>query len=164
MSECPSVTVRNVRKTFLKCVDCGCQTLPQNASKERPWTTAASLYIRGRVNDGALCFQCATERRKRLGLPVENTARDAVSSAPECQVVLKNVHINARKYSWTVGTLESLLAKWRDECLAPHFKNREINFWIVALNDEIIPATAFSSRPISEGDTILIAMGAVAGG
>lgn len=163
MSECPSITVRNARKHFVKCVDCGCQTLPQNASKERPWTAAASVYIRGRANDGALCFNCANKRRENLGLSWEQRI-EPPSSAPECQATLKHVCINTREYSWNVSTLESLLTKWHDECLDSHFKNREIKFWIVAVNNEIIPATGFSSMPISDGDTIFIAMGAVAGG
>jgi hypothetical protein len=65
MCECPSNTLRNTntRKQFVKCVDCGRQMLPQNASKERPWAAAASMFIGGRVNDGALCFNCANKRR-----------------------------------------------------------------------------------------------------
>jgi sulfur carrier protein ThiS len=163
MSECPSITVRNARKHFVKCVDCGCQTLPQNTSKERPWTAAASLYIRGRANDGALCFNCANKRRENLGPPWEQRI-EPPSAAPECQATLKHVCINTREYSWTVSTLESLLTKWHDECLTSHSNNREIKFWIVAVNNEIIPAARFSSTPISDGDSIFIAMGAVAGG
>lgn len=163
MSECPSITVRNARKHFVKCVDCGCQTLPQNASKERPWTAAASLYIRGRANDGALCFNCANKRRENLGLSWEQRIEPS-RPAPECQATLKHVCINTREYNCSVSTLESLLTKWHDECLDSHFKNRDFKFWIVAVNNEIIPATGFSSTSISDGDTIFIAMGAVAGG
>jgi hypothetical protein len=144
-------------------MDCGCQTLPQNATKEHAWTAAASLYIRGRANDGALCFTCANKRRETLGLSWEQHIKPP-SPAPECHATLKHVCINTREYSWTVSTLESLLTKWHDECLDSHSKNREIKFWIVAVNNEIIPATGFSSMPISDGDSIFIAMGAVAGG
>jgi sulfur carrier protein ThiS len=144
-------------------VDCGCQTLPQNASKECPWTAAASLYISGDVNDGALCFNCANKRRETLGLPLEKEHGEVVSPAPVCETKLKKVRINTREYSWKVSTLESLLTKWRDECL-DSFKNMEIKLWLVAVNDEIIPATSFGSMPISDGDTIFIAVGAVAGG
>lgn len=161
--EYPSTTLRNTRKEFLKCVDCGCQTLPQNASKERPWAAAASLYISGRVNEGAVCFNCANKRRQTLGLPTEKEHGEIVSPTPLFETKLKNVHINAREYTWNVGTLESLLTKWRDECFRG-FKNRELRFWLVAVNDEIIPATSFGSMPISDGDTVFIAMGAVAGG
>ena len=163
MIECPSSTVRNLRKHFVKCVDCGCQTLPQNASKERPWTAAASLSISGGVNNGALCFNCANKRRERLGFPLVKEHCELVSATPVCERRLKKVRINTREYSWTVSTLESLLTTFRDESLAS-FKNREIKFWLVAVNDEIIPATSFTSMPISDGDTIFIAMGAVAGG
>ncbi len=163
MSECPSTTLRNTRKHFVKCVDCGCQTLPQNASKDRRWAAAASLSISGGVNDGALCFNCANKRRETLGLPLEKEHGEVVSPTPVCETKLKNVRINTREYSWNVSTLESLLTKWRDECLRS-FRNREIKFWLVAVNDEVIPATSFSSMPISDGDTIFIAMGAVAGG
>jgi hypothetical protein len=164
MSECPSITVRNTRKVFVKCVDCGCQTLPQNASKEWPWTAAASLYIRGRANDGALCFSCANKRRETLGLPVEKKHSEPVKPAPLCETKLKNVRINTHSYSWEIGTLECLLTKWREDCLGPGFKHRPIKLWLVAVNDEIIPAASFSSMPISDGDMIFIAMGAVAGG
>ena len=163
MSECPSSLLRNTRKHFVKCVDCGCQTLPQNASKERPWTATASLYVSGAVNDGALCFNCANKRRETLGLPVEKEAGERVRASPACETKLKKVRINTREYSCNASTLESLLTKWRDECIRS-FKNREIKFWLVAVNDEIIPATSFSSMPICDGDTIFIAMGAVAGG
>ena len=78
-------------------------------------------------------------------------------------VLLLRQPSNAREYTWNVGTLESLLTKWRDECFC-ELKNRELRFWLVAVNDEIIPATSFSSMPISDGDTVFIAMGAVAGG
>jgi hypothetical protein len=144
-------------------MDCGCQTLPQNATKEHAWTAAASLYIRGRANDGALCFTCANKRRETLGLSWEQHIKPP-SPAPECHATLKHVCINTREYSWTVSTLECLLTKWHDECLTSHSKNREIKFWIVAVNNEIIPATGFSWMPISDGDSIFIAMGAVAGG
>ena len=163
MSECPSSMLRNTRKHFVKCVDCGCQRLPQNASKERHWTAAASLYISGGVNDGALCFTCANKRRETLGLPVEKEHGEVVSPTPVCETKLKTVRINTREYSWNVSTLESLLTKWRDESLGT-FKNMEIKLWLVAVNDEIIPATSFGSMPVSDGDTIFIAMGAVAGG
>ena len=124
-----------------------------NASAEciegPPWTTAASLYIRGRANDGALCFNCANKRRENLGLSWEQRI-EPPSPALECQATLKHVCINIREYSWNVSTLESLLTKWHDECLDSHFKNREIKFWIVAVNNEIIPATGFSSTSISD--------------
>ena len=164
MTECACSTVRNTRKHFLKCMDCGRQTLPQNASKERPWSAAASLYISGAVNSGALCFNCANKRREALGLPVEKEYGQVVSPTPLWETKRKKVCINTREYSWEISTLESLLTRWRDHCLPSNFKNREIKSWLVAVNDEIIPARSFSSMPISDGDTIFIAMGAVAGG
>ena len=115
------------------------------------------------MNDGALCFICAIKRRETLGLPVEKEAGEGVRPSPECETKLKKVRINTREYSWNASTLESLLTKWRDECIRS-FKNREIKFWLVAVNDEIIPATSFSSMTICDGDTIFIAKGAVAGG
>ena len=164
MTECAFSTLRNTRKHFVKCVDCGCQTLPQNASKERPWAAAASLYISGAVNDGALCFHCAEKRREILGVPVEKEYGEVVRPIPVFETKPKKVCINTHEYSWEISTLESLLAKWRDDCLGSNFKNKEIKSWLVAVNNEIIPATLFSSMPISNGDTIFIAMGAVAGG
>jgi hypothetical protein len=164
MSERPSITVRNTRKHFVKCVDCGCQTLPQNASKKCAWTAAASLYIRDRANEGALCFNCANKRRETLGLPVEKKHSEPVKPAPVCETKLKNVRINTHEYRWKISTLESLLAKWRDDCLGPRFKHRPMKLWLVAVNDEIIPAASFSSMLISDGDMIFIAMGAIAGG
>lgn len=162
MSESPSSMLRNTRKHFLKCVDCGGQTLPQYASKEHPWSAAASLYVRGRVNDGALCFSCATKRKETLGLPVENEHNETIF--PVCETKLKRVRINTHEYCWEISTLESLLDKWRGECLGPSFKYRSMKLWLVAINHEIIPPTSFVSRPVSDGDSIFIAMGAIAGG
>ncbi len=159
MSECPSSTLRNTRKHFVKCVDCDCQTLPQNAAKERPWAAAASLYISGRVNDGALCFNCANKRRGLLGLPLEKEVTRSESPAPKCEATLKKVRINTQEYAWEISTLESLLRKWRDECLAKSFRKMEIKYWIVAVNNEIVFATDFSSTPISDGDEISIVLG-----
>lgn len=162
MSECPSCMLRNARKHFLKCVDCGCQTLPQNVSKQRPWSAAASLYLSGFVNEGALCFDCANKRRAKLGLPIEKEHGDVVSPASGCETKLRKVRINTHECGWEISTLESLLIKWREEDQV--FKNRDIKLWLVAVNDQIIPARSFSSTPISDGDKIFIAMGAVAGG
>lgn len=164
MSESPSITLRNTRKHFVKCVDCGCQTLPQNASKERPWTAAASLYIRGRANDGALCFNCANKRRGLLGLPLEKEPTRTEVPAPKCEATLKKVRINTQEYSWEISTLASLLTKWRDECSPKFFRNNDIRLFIVAVNDNVIPASNFSSMPISDGDEIMIVAGMVAGG
>ncbi len=163
MSERPSSSLRTHRKHFVKCVDCRRQMLPQNAPKEQRWTAAASLCINGGVNDGALCFYCANKRREALGLAAEKEQGES-SPPPVCKPTLKRVRINAREYSWKVSTLESLLIKWRDESLSWSFKDREIRSWLVAINDEIIPARRFSSIPIFDGDTVFIAMGAIAGG
>ena len=164
MSESSSITLRNMRKHFVKCVDCGCQTLPQYASKERPWAAAASLYISGRVNDGALCFNCANKRRGLLGLPLEKEVTPTEVPASTCQATLKKVRINRREYTWEISTLESLLTKWLDECLPESFRNHDIRSFIVAVNNTVIPASNFSSMPISDGDEIMIVMGMVAGG
>ncbi|MGB8771238.1 MAG: hypothetical protein WCC92_16590 [Candidatus Korobacteraceae bacterium] len=164
MSESPSIMLRNTRKHFLKCVDCGGQTLPQNASQVRPWTAAASLYIGRAVNDGALCFNCANKRREKLGLPVEKEHGEVMSPARIYETKLKRVRINTHEYVWEINTLESLLTKWREECLAKTFRNRNINHFIVAVNNEVIPASAFSALPISDGDMIDIAVGAISGG
>lgn len=164
MHEFPSKTLRNTRKIFVKCVDCGCQTLPQNASKERPWVASASLYINGAANDGALCFNCANKRRETLGLPVERAHSETVRPSPACDTKRKRVRINTHDYCWEISNLESLLKKWRDASAGSSFRNRDMKFWLVAVNDEVIPATMFSAIPISDEDNIFIAMGAVAGG
>jgi thiamine biosynthesis protein ThiS len=148
----------------VKCVDCGCQTLPQNAPKDRPWAAAASLYITGQINDGALCFTCANKRRGVLGLPLEKEVGHTEGPAFTCEARLKKVRINAQAYSWEVSTLESLLTKWLDERFPKSFRTKDSRFLIVAVNDTVIPASNFSSMPISEGDEITIAAGAVAGG
>jgi sulfur carrier protein ThiS len=162
VNECPSIMRRNARKHFLKCVDCGCQTLPQNASRWRSWIAAASLYVIGCVNDGGLCFDCANKRREKLGLAIE--FGDIVGPAPQCETKLRKVSINTREYAWEISTLESLLIKWREEGRLSGIKHREITLWLVAVNDQIIPARCFSSMPISDGDKIFIVMGAIAGG
>ena len=164
MSECPSTTQRNTRKTFVKCVDCGCQTLPQNASKERPWAAAASLYISGRVNDGALCFNCANRRKGLLGLPLEKEVAQTKGPFPRCEATLKKVRINSRECAWELSTLESLLTKWLDECFPKNFRSKDSRLLLVAVNSTVIPASNFSSTPISAGDEIIIMAGAVAGG
>jgi thiamine biosynthesis protein ThiS len=164
MSESPSSTLRNKRKHFVKCVDCGCQTLPQNASKERPWAAAASLYMSGHFNDGALCFNCANKRRGVLGLALEREDTHTEGPAFTCDATLKKVRINAQEYSWEVGTLESLLMKWLDECFPKNFRSKDSRLLLVAVNGTVIPASHFSSMPISEGDEITIVAGAVAGG
>jgi sulfur carrier protein ThiS len=164
MSESPSVTLRNTRKHFVKCVDCGCQTLPQNASKERPWAAAASLYISGRVNDGALCFNCANKRRGLLGLPLEKEVTPTEAPAYTRQATLKKVRINRREYTWELSTLESLLTKWLDECFSKSFRNKDSRSLLVAVNNTVIPASHLSSMPISDGDEITIVAGMIAGG
>lgn len=164
MSEYPSSVLRNARKHFLKCVDCGCQTLPLSVSKQCPWSAAASLYSSGSVNEGALCFDCANKRREKLGLQVEKEHADVVSPASGCEKKLRRVHINTHECDWEISTLESLLIKWREEGQVWGFRNRDMKLWLVAVNDQIIPASNFGSTPISEGDQIFIAMGAVAGG
>lgn len=164
MSESPSNTLRNTRKQFVKCVDCGCQMLPQNASRERPWAAAASLYISRRVNDGALCFNCANKRRAVLRLALEKDLSRTERFASTCDATLKKVHINTREYCWEISTLESLLTKWLDECFPKTFRSKDSRLLLVAVNKTVIPASDFRSMPIVEGDEITIAAGAVAGG
>jgi thiamine biosynthesis protein ThiS len=74
------------------------------------------------------------------------------------------VRINAQEYSWEVSTLESLLTKWLEECFPKSFRTKDSRLLLVAVNDTVVPASNFSSMPISEGDEITIAAGAVAGG
>jgi sulfur carrier protein ThiS len=158
MSECPSSTLRNTRKHFVKCVDCHCHTLPQNASA---WTAASTLYLSGRVNDGALCGNCANKRREALGLPVVG---ESSRPAPACDPKMKTVRVNRREYTWEVSTLESVLAKWRDEYPNPRVKKMELARFVVTVNTKLILAADFSSTTISDGDEIVVSAGAVAGG
>ena len=166
MSECPSSTLRNTRKQFVKCVDCGCQTLPQNASKERPWAAAASLYLRGRVNDGALCFKCANKRRGLLGLPLEKEP-DSTSKAecghadvpPASPATPKKIRINKQEYTWDVSTLDSLFARWKEQQFYEKYKNLDASWSLVIVNNRSIPAINFSSVPVSDGDEIFIVLG-----
>jgi thiamine biosynthesis protein ThiS len=165
MSQRPLTSFRNTRKHFVKCVDCGCQTLPQNASKERPWSAAASLYVASRVNDGALCFSCANKRRALLGLPAEQDNGDLKSEcelpvlAPANESTLKTIRVNEREYTWNVTTLESLIEKWKDQYFYDEHKKVDSRWWRVVVNDEVIPADDFSSVPISDGDEISIVLG-----
>jgi len=164
MSQRPPTSFRNTRKHFLKCVDCGCQTLPQNASKER-WGAAASLYINGHLNDGALCFQCGNKRRALLGLPAEQDGGETVTSydrpvlAPANETLLKKVRVNEQEYSWNVSTLGSLIDKWKDQFFYAEYKKVDTRWWRVVVNHRCIPAQDFSSVPISDGDEISIVMG-----
>ena len=159
MSECPSSTLRNTRKHFVKCVDCRTQTLPQNAAN---WTASGALHISGRVNDGVLCRKCANKRREALGLPVEHS--QSTEATPVCAPTMKRVTINRRECVWEIDNLESLLTKWRSEYPNPTFQKRALDRFVVAINDELVRTKDFSSVPISDGDTIIITVGGVAGG
>ena len=165
MSQRPPTSFRNTRKHFVKCVDCGCQTLPQNASKERPWSAAASFYVVSRVNDGTLCFSCANKRRTLLGLPVEQSNGDLTSEcersvlAPAHESMLKIIRVNEREYTWNVTTLESLIEKWEDQYFYDEHKKVDCRWWRVVVNDAVISADDFSSVPISDGDEISIVLG-----
>jgi hypothetical protein len=167
MSERPSDSLRNQRKHFVKCVDCGCQTLPQNASKERPWAAAASLYISGRVNDGALCFNCANKRRELLGLPVQNDP-DSDTPTGECRradfapasaATPKKIRINKREYAWDVNTLDSLIVKWTEQQFYKECTNPDARWWLVVINNKSVPAGDFGLVQISDGDEISIVLG-----
>jgi hypothetical protein len=167
MSERPSASLRNQRKHFVKCVDCSCQTLPQNAPRERLWAAAATLYITGRVNDGALCFQCANKRREVLGLPIEkepdsDTTKvecERAESAPASGATPKKIRINNREYIWDVSTLDSLIVKWREQHFHDKYKNLDARWSLVVINNRSIHAIDFSSVPISHGDEIFIVLG-----
>lgn len=164
MSQRPPTSFRNPRKHFLKCVDCGRQTLPQNASKER-WGAASSLYISGHLNDGALCFQCGNRRRALLGLPAEQDSDETLTSydrpvlAPANETLLKKVRVNEQEYSWNVRTLGSLIDKWKDQFFYAEYKKVDTRWWRVVVNHRCIPAQDFSWVPISDGDEISIVMG-----
>lgn len=167
MSERPSTSLRNQRKHFVKCVDCGCQTLPQNAPREQPWAAAATLYISGRINDGALCFRCANKRRELLGLPAEKepdsgTPKDEgghAEFAPASAATPKKIRINKREYTWDVSTLDSLIVKWSEQQFYENHKNLDASWSLVLINGRRIPTIDFSSVPISDGDEIFIVLG-----
>jgi molybdopterin converting factor small subunit len=156
--------MRNTRKHYLKCVDCGCQTLPRNATEQRPWTAAGLLRIVGHINDGPLCFICANERRRTLGLPLLTGATVLAVAASTGQLTQKHVRINSRDCCWEVDTLESVVARWSEECFPRAFKNKDPRLLLVAVNNLVIRAKDFNSTPISEGDEITIVVGAIAGG
>jgi molybdopterin converting factor small subunit len=165
MSQRPPTSFRNTRKHFVRCVDCGCQTLPQNAPKERPWSAAASLYVASSVNDGALCFSCANKRKALLGLPVEPYSGDLKSEcgrpvlAPANESTLKTIRVNEQEYTWNVTTLESLIEKWKEQYFYDEHKKMDGRWWRVVVNDAVISADDFSSVPISDGDEISIVLG-----
>lgn len=167
MSERPSTWLRNQRKHFVKCADCGCQTLPQNAATERPWTAAAMLHITGRGNDGALCFTCANKRREMIGLPEERETDSGAAKgkgddrvfADASAATAKKICINRQEYTWTVDTVESLLLKWREQQSYEMYKNMDVSWALVVLNNRLIPAVNLSSVAISDGDDILIVPG-----
>jgi thiamine biosynthesis protein ThiS len=99
-----------------------------------------------------------------LRLPLEKEPTRTEVPAPKCEATLKKVRINTQEYSWEISTLASLLTKWRDECSPEFFGNNDIRLFIVAVNDNVIPASNFSSMPISDGDEIMIVAGLIAGG
>lgn len=164
----PSTSIRNTRKHYVKCVDCGIQTLPQNASMERPWTMAAALRIGDRINDGALCFECGNKRRALLGLPVELDSGENLKSKhdrPVPDVPIETAHrkvrINKRELSWEVSSLESLIAKWKDHYAGDEYKDREMDLkkWIVKVNDRQVSPDDFRFLPVADGDDISIVSG-----
>ena len=168
MSRRPPNSLRNTRKHSVRCIDCSTQMLPQFASAERPWTTAAVLRIPGRGNDGALCFTCGNKRRALLGLPVEQD--DSQASKAKCEspvpadpieAEVKKVRINKREHAWKVSTLQSLIVKWKDHIAYDEYKNREMDLkkWVVLVNDKKISPDEFNSLPVADGDEISILAG-----
>lgn len=165
MSQRPPTSFRNPRKHFLKCVDCGCQTLPQNASRDRRWSAASSLHVAGRVNDGALCFSCANKRRTLLGLPVEQNDGDLKTDygrpvlVPANDTTTKTIRINDREYVWHVTTLEALIEEWKHQHFYDEYKQLDSRWWRVLVNQSCVPADDFASVAICDGDDISIVMG-----
>jgi sulfur carrier protein ThiS len=152
----------------VSCVDCGTRTLPQNARKDRPWTTAAALRIGDRANVGALCFECGNKRRALLGFPLEQCGGESVTDqrpfpAPvgPIKTARKTVRINKQSYSWDISSLESLIVKWNDYVCYDEYKGRGIDFkkWVVRVNDRQIPSNEFSQHPVADGDVIAIMPG-----
>ena len=166
MSERPSTSLRNQRKHFVKCVDCSSQMLPRNAPKEASWTAAATLYLSGRINDGALCFRCANRRRELLGLPVEKEPaatlkidRGYADFATASEATLKKIRINEREYIWEVSNLDSVVAKWSEQQFYEKYKNPDPGWSLIIVNNRSIPATQLGSVPVSDGDEISIVLG-----
>lgn len=168
MTERQYTSLCNARKSFIKCVDCCRQTLPQNVTTEEPWVSASALYTKGSANDGVLCFQCANKRRMQLGLPLvaskmiapvstQPSAGDA--TAATCEKTFKNIRINTRKYSGEIGSLEALVAKWCAATFPNVVQSQDRKFLLVAINNTRIQAEDFSSTPIAEGDDITILVG-----
>jgi len=164
----PSTSIRNTRKHYVKCVDCGTQTLPQNASGERSWTLAAALRIDGRINDGALCFECGNKRKVLLGVPVPQDESKVVKGkfdrpapAGPIQATLKKIRVNKREHAWEVSTIHSLLLKWKDHYAYDEYKNRELDLkkWVVLVNAKQISPDEYSSLPVGDGDEICILSG-----
>ena len=165
MTQRPHISFRNTRKHFLKCADCDCQTLPQNASIERPWSAAASLSVASRVNEGVLCFTCSNKRRALLGLPLEQNKRDLKADytrpvpAPAKDSTLKAIRVNEQECTWDVTTLQSLIEKWKEQYFYDEHKKVDSRWWRVVVNDVVISADDFSSVPICDGDEISVVLG-----
>jgi sulfur carrier protein ThiS len=117
--------------------------------------------MNGRLNEGALCFQCANRRREALGLAVDEAPRShiATRSAPAATSTAKKVTVNNQKYTWELTTLDSLIVKWKERQLDEKFRTLDASWWLVVVNDRSIPAADFSSVPISDGDEISIVLG-----
>jgi thiamine biosynthesis protein ThiS len=94
-----------------------------------------------------------------LGLPLEKEVTRTEGPFFTCEPALKKVRINSLEYAWEISTLESLLAKWLDECFPKSFRNKNSRLLHVAVNDTVIPASNFSSMPVSDGDEIKIVVG-----
>ncbi|MGB8768326.1 MAG: MoaD/ThiS family protein, partial [Candidatus Korobacteraceae bacterium] len=72
---------------------------------------------------------------------------------------LKTIRVNQWEYTWNVTTLESVIEKWKDQYFYDEYKKADSRWWRVAVNDRVIPADAFSSVLISDGDQISIVIG-----
>jgi len=130
--------------------------------------TAAALRLPGRINDGALCFECGNKRRALLGLPVEQDDREVLKGkcdrpvpAGPIEAAQRKVCINKREHTWEVSTLYSLIAKWKDHYAYDEYKNRDMDLrkWVVLVNDRQISPEEFSSLPVVDGDKISIMSG-----
>jgi hypothetical protein len=95
---------------------------------------------------------------------LERAVSPPASPSPVCcETTLKRVRINRQEQCWEISTLESLLARWREECSPGSLRDRDSRWLLVAVNKKVI-SQDFGSTPVSDGDEIVIAMGASAGG
>jgi hypothetical protein len=131
-------------------------------------TIRRSIEEPGHLQESVEIPQLQTyKRRELLALPAEKGPHSdtlkrecgRVEFAAAGAGTPKKIRSNKREYIWDVSTLDSLIVKWREQQFYEKYKDLDAGWSLVVINNKSIPANAFSSVPISNGDEISIVLG-----